>query len=58
MQTYNNRQEVPDKYKWDLTEYFSGEEELKKTIKNTEEALKKFSLYKGTLKDSNKLLEF
>ncbi len=58
MQTYNSRNEVPDKYKWDLTEYFSGEEELKKTIKNTEEALKKFSLYKGTLKDSNKLLEF
>ena len=58
MQTYNNRSEVPDKYKWDLTEYFSGEEELKETIKKTEEALKKFSLYKGTLKDSNKLLEF
>ena len=58
MQTYNSRNEVPDKYKWDLTEYFSGEEELKTTIKNTEEALKKFSLYKGTLKDSNKLLEF
>lgn len=58
MKTYNNRSEVPDKYKWDLTEYFSGEEELKETIKKTEESLKKFSLYKGTLKDSNKLLEF
>ncbi|MCR5482844.1 MAG: oligoendopeptidase F family protein [Bacilli bacterium] len=57
MQTYNNRQEVPDKYKWNLNEYFKNEEELNEKIKVTEEMIKKVSGYKGTLKDSNKLLE-
>ncbi len=57
MQTYNNRQEVPDKYKWNLDEYFKNEEELNEKIKVTEEMIKKVSGYKGTLKDSNKLLE-
>ena len=57
MQTYNSRSEVPDNYKWDLNEYFSSEEELKTTIDKTEELIKKIPEYKGTLKDSNKLLE-
>ncbi|MBQ7240179.1 MAG: oligoendopeptidase F family protein [Bacilli bacterium] len=57
MQTYNNRSEVPDKYKWNLNEYFKNEDELKETIKKTEEMIKIIPEYKGTLKDSNKVLE-
>ena len=57
MQTYNNRSEVPDKYKWNLNEYFKNEDELKETIKKTEEMIKRIPEYKGTLKDSNKVLE-
>ena len=46
MQKYNNRSEVPEKYKWDLTPFFKNEEEYnqtyEKTLKEAEQFGKEF----------------
>ncbi len=58
MQKYNNRNEVPEKYKWDLTTIFKDEEEYNKAYNTLKENIKKLNTYKGCTKDSNKLYEF
>lgn len=58
MEKYNNRNEVPEKYKWKLDDYFKDYKEWDKNYKETLTSLKELDGYKGTLKDSNRLLEF
>lgn len=58
MQKYNSRAEVPDKYKWDLTEFFENEEQFNKTFDETKVLIAELSNYKGCTKDSKKLYEF
>ncbi len=58
MQTYNSRNDVPEKYKWDLNEYFKNEEELKETIKKAESLIEEIPKYQGKLKNADTLLEF
>lgn len=58
MQKYNSRNEVPEKYKWDLTPFFKSEEEFNKSY---DEALKKIDElknYVGCTKDASKVYEF
>ena len=55
---YKNRIDVPEKYKWDLTDFFKNEEEFNKTFKETKLLIDKLPSYKGKLHDSNKLHEF
>ena len=55
---YKNRLDVPDKYKWDLTDFFKNEEEFNKTFKETKKDVDKLPSYKGKLHDANKLYEF
>ena len=58
MKKYNNRSEVPEKYKWNLDEYYKSYEEFDKEYKKISSRLKELDGYKGKLKDSKKLLEF
>ena len=58
MKKYNNRSEVPEKYKWNLDEYYKSYEEFDKDYKKISSRLKELDGYKGKLKDSKKLLEF
>ncbi len=58
MNKYKSRKDVPEKYKWDLTDFFKNEEAfdneldlLKKEIENTDK-------YVGCTKDSKKLLDY
>ena len=58
MQKYNNRNEVPEKYKWDLTEFFKDEKEFKQTLPILKAKIEELKKYKGCTKDSHKLKEF
>lgn len=58
MQKYNNRSEVPEKYKWDLTPFFKNEEEYNQTYEKTLKEAEQFKNYVGCTKDAYKLYEF
>lgn len=58
MQKYNSRAEVPDKYKWDLTDFFKNEAEFDKTYKELKKKIKKFEEYMGCTKDKEKIYEY
>ena len=45
MQKYNNRNEVPEKYKWDLTTIFKDQEEYDKAFNTLKENIKKLNAY-------------
>ena len=55
---YNNRGEVPEKYKWDLTSIFENDEVFENTYNEAVKSVDKLSTYKGCTKDSNRLYEF
>ena len=58
MQKYDSRQEVPDKYKWDLTGIYKDISEYNNAFNELKSNIDKLSTYVGCTKDSNKLLEF
>lgn len=58
MQIYNSRSEVPEKYKWDLTEFCKDEEEFEVKYKLALELADKLPSYQGCTKDASKLKEF
>ncbi len=58
MEKYKNRGEVPEKYKWDLKEYYKNDETFEKSFKKVLPKIKKIKKYIGCTKDSNKLLEY
>ena len=39
MQKYNNRNEVPEEYKWDLTPFFKNDDEWEESYKKTSELI-------------------
>ncbi len=55
---YKSRNEVPEKYKWDLTDFFANEEDFNKSFNETEELVKKLESYKGCTKKAKKLYEY
>ena len=58
MNKYKSRKDVPDKYKWDLTDFFKDEKDFDKTFKEVENDIKKIKNYVGCTKDSKILYEF
>ena len=58
MVTYQNRSEVPEKYKWDLTSFFTDEEDYQKNFKCAKEKIHNLEKYKGCTKNPQKLFEF
>lgn len=58
MDKYNSRKEVPNKYKWDLTDFFKDDEDFNKNYEYAKNNIPKLNNYRGKLKDSNKMLEF
>lgn len=58
MKVYKNRNSVEEKYKWDLTEFFSSEEEFQKSFDLTTQNIQKLNSYVGCTKDAKKLYEF
>ena len=58
MQKYNSRADVPEKYKWDLTDICADQNEFDDKYKELVKMIDNLATYKGCTKDSNKLLEF
>lgn len=58
MSKYNSRSEVPEKYKWDLTDFFKDDKDFENNLKLANERVDYQKKYKSCTKDSNKLLEF
>ena len=58
MQKYKSRQEVPDKYKWDLTTIYPDLESYNKGYALTVSLINKLKSYEGCTSDPNKLYEF
>ena len=58
MQKYNNRSEVPEKYKWDLTPFFKDDDEWNTSYDKTFKLIEDLVNYVGCTKDANKLYEF
>lgn len=58
MKKYNKRSDVPDKYKWDLTDFFANDEEFDKELVNITKLVKDEKKYVGCTKDANRLYEF
>lgn len=58
MRQYNSRSEVPEKYKWNLDDYFKSEEEFRQYFKKTEEMIPELSHYIGCCLNSDKLYEY
>ena len=58
MKSYSSRKEVPEKYKWDLTEYFKDEKDFENTYNQIINDVKKLINYKNKLKDSYILEDF
>lgn len=58
MEKYKNRSEVPDKYKWDLHDFFKDEAEFNKMYDDTNKLIEKLKKYEGKIKDSNELYNF
>lgn len=58
MRKYKSRDEVEEKYKWDLTDFFENEEDFNKSFKEAKNKVECLKKYVGCTKDANKLYEF
>ena len=58
MEKYNSRKEVPDKYKWDLTDFYKNDKDFEESLKKTTELVNILENYKGCTKDPKKLYEY
>lgn len=58
MDKYNSRKEVPEKYKWNLDDFYKSDEEFYNELKNCDEKIKEIDSFIGCTKDSNKLYEY
>ena len=55
MKQYKNREEVEEKYKWDLTEYYKSDDEFFETYAKLNKELDILKNYVGCTPDTNKL---
>lgn len=58
MYKYQSRDEVPEKYKWDLTEYFKNDKEFNELLEKTKTEIDSLEYYRNCTKNATKLYEF
>src|SRR5574344_633589 len=58
METYQNRSQVPEKYKWNLTDFFKTEAEFNASYTYVKDNIKELNKYKGFINDPDKLEAF
>ena len=56
--SYNNRSEIPEKYKWNLGDIFATPEDWEKCFAEMSQEYKKLTVFQGKLGDRDSLLEF
>jgi len=58
MEKFNSRNDVPEKYKWNLTDFYKDEKEFNDSFNKTYKLIKKLESYKGCTKNANKLYDY
>ena len=58
MEKYQSRKDVPDKYKWDLSNFVKDENDYQKKVKYIKENLPKLKEFVGCTKSGEKLYEY
>ena len=58
MNKYKSRKDVPEKYKWDLTDFFKNYDEFDEEYNKLTKEIEKAKEYVGCTNESNKLNEF
>ena len=58
MNKYKSRSEVPEKYKWDLSDFFKNDKEYNEEFNTLKKEIEEAKKYVGCTKDSKKLFEF
>lgn len=58
MEKYKTRNDVPLKYRWDLTDFYKSDDEFEKELNIISKKLEILPKYAGQMNNSNKLLEF
>ncbi len=58
MEKYEQRKDVPDKYKWNLSSFYKNDDDFNKEFKEATKLNNEVKKYKGHIKDSEKLFEF
>ena len=58
MRKYNSRKDVPEKYKWDLSDFYKDEADFVTNYNKTVNDVRSLSKYVGCTKNANKLYEF
>jgi len=58
MEKYKNRREVPEKYKWDLSDFFESEDEFNSKLEECKKMIDDLKKYIGCTKNADKLYEF
>ena len=58
MEKYTSRNDVPEKYKWDLTDFFKNEDEFKVSLKFTTEKVLNLCKFSGCTKNANELYNY
>lgn len=58
MQKYKSRNDVPEKYKWDLSDFFKSEADFNDNLKKCKKMVKLIANYRGCTEDPKLLLEF
>lgn len=58
MKKYNNRHEVPDKYKWDLSDFFKSEKEFALKLEYCKNQIELLRNYVGCTNNANTLYNF
>ena len=58
MNKYKSRSEVPEEYKWDLSDFFTDDKDYYDSLEIAKSKVDKLKEYVGCTKDSDKLYEF
>ncbi len=58
MNKYKSRKDVPEKYKWDLTDFFKDDKEFNIEFDSVKKEVSNLKKYVDCTKDANKLYEF
>lgn len=52
MQKYNSRKDVPEEYKWDLTDFFKNDDEFNESLEDTKNKIEALVNYNDCIKDA------
>ena len=58
MKNYKSREEVPEKYKWDLSDFYKSEDDFNTELRECQKEIKRIGNYKDCCESAKDLFEF